>query len=134
MPQIEALSRHCETCDLRIVDTYVDVGSGLHVRPGLRALLRDGRRGAFDVVVVMNVTRFGRRAKIAADALSELDGSGVRVMSVDGLLDTTTASGRTMAAVLIAMETPVSEAADEVRRRFHASTEKSEARTPGRRR
>jgi DNA invertase Pin-like site-specific DNA recombinase len=63
--QSDAILRYAETHGMQIVQTYSDEGkSGLSIdgRPGLQALLEDilARRAAFEVLLVYDVSRWGR--------------------------------------------------------------------------
>ena len=56
----------------KLTNVYSDRASGAKERrPGLHAWLQDGRRGAFDVVVVWRFDRFARSVKQLVDALEE---------------------------------------------------------------
>lgn len=70
-------------------------------RPGLRDLLAFARTG--DTVVVQEMSRLGRSVTGVLELVSELDerGIGLRVLGLG--LDTTTASGRLVLTVLLAV-------------------------------
>ena len=74
--QEEALRRYADCKDLRVVATYEDDGrSGLDLdgRPALRQLLQDvlDSDGAFDVVLVLDVSRWGRFQDVDESAYYE---------------------------------------------------------------
>jgi DNA invertase Pin-like site-specific DNA recombinase len=57
----------------RIVEEYTDMISGAKARrPGLDAMMRDARRGQFDVVLVWASDRIARSTKHFLEVLDEL--------------------------------------------------------------
>lgn len=84
--QKDAIRRYAEASDYEIVATYEDPGrSGLNIegRPALQQLLRDVESGAatFDVVIVYDVSRWGRFQNIDESASYEFrcNVAGVRI-------------------------------------------------------
>jgi putative DNA-invertase from lambdoid prophage Rac len=72
-----------------VVSRYTEVGSAAKRRPAFEAMLADGRRGRFDVLVIWAIDRFGRSMVGNLQDLLELDRLGVTVASVrEGWLDT----------------------------------------------
>src|SRR5450755_4107557 len=59
---------------LEIIEEYTDRISGTKARrPGLDQMMRDGRRGQFDVVLVWASDRIARSVKHFLDVLDELN-------------------------------------------------------------
>jgi site-specific DNA recombinase len=90
-------------------------------RPEFERMMADARSGAFDVVAVYRLTRFARNIKGASIALDELVEHGVDLVSVTEDLDTTTAGGKLMRNMLLAMAEFESERIGEEWRNVHAS-------------
>ena len=88
----------------RLTNVYSDRASGAKERRlGLQALLRDARRGIFDVVVVLRFDRFGRSVKQLVDALEEFRTLGIDFVSHQEALDSSTPMGKAMFTVIAAM-------------------------------
>lgn len=75
---------------------FVDVGvSGAkESRPQLDTMLRECRRGKFNVVVVAALDRLARSTKQLVLAMEEFNALGVQFVSLREAVDTTTAQGR----------------------------------------
>jgi DNA invertase Pin-like site-specific DNA recombinase len=69
----------------------------------LNALMRDARRGAFDVVVVWRFDRFARSIEQLVLALAEFRTLGIDFVSSQEALDTSTPMGRAMFTIIGAM-------------------------------
>jgi len=83
---------------------YSDRVSGTQERrPGLDALMRDARRGAFDIVIVWRFDRFARSVKQLVVALEEFRSLGIDFVSQQEALDTSTSMGKAMFTVIAAM-------------------------------
>jgi DNA invertase Pin-like site-specific DNA recombinase len=95
--RVSTLDQHPETqlYDLRqmaqqrgyqIVEEYTDTISGAKARrPGLDAMMRDARRGRFDVVLVWASDRIARSVKHFLDVLDELNPGSTRLIrEIDG--------------------------------------------------
>lgn len=65
-----------------VVARYEETGSAAKHRPAYERMLRDARRGAFDVLVIWAIDRFGRNMVGNLNDLLELDRVGVQVVSV----------------------------------------------------
>ncbi len=93
-----------QLCDLRqisaergfeSVTVYSDRRSGTKARrPGLDALLRDARNRRFDVVLVASIDRVARSIKHFVQVMNELDGLGIRFLSLAENIDTAGTTGR----------------------------------------
>ena len=86
----------------RLVGTYLDDGyTGTNdKRPGFRRLMRDARRGCFDVVVVHKIDRFYRNAQGMLKVHSELTKNNVLFISLREHIDFTTIWGKLILTVL----------------------------------
>jgi site-specific DNA recombinase len=87
---IELQQDHCDPYVGRkrgiILPAYVDEGKSaftevLAKRPAFVRLLNDAKARKFDVVVVYMYDRFGRKMRVALQAIHELEQSGVKVES-----------------------------------------------------
>lgn len=102
VPEVEQLAAQRGEVVLR----YEETGSAVKHRPAFERMLRDARRGAFDVLVIWAIDRFGRSMVGNLNDLLELDRIGVQVVSVrESWLDT---SGPTR-MLLVAMFSWVAE-------------------------
>ena len=87
-----------------VVRVYSDRMSGSKSdRPGLNALMRDARRGAFDVLVVWRFDRFARSIEQLVLALAEFRTLGIDFVSSQEALDTSTPMGKAMFTIIGAM-------------------------------
>jgi DNA invertase Pin-like site-specific DNA recombinase len=87
-----------------VVQVYRDRMSGAKEdRPGLKALMADARRGAFDVVLVFRFDRFARSIEQLVLALAEFRGLGIDFVSSQEALDTSTPMGKAMFTIIGAM-------------------------------
>lgn len=87
-----------------VVHVYCDRASGgKERRSGLDALMRDARRGAFDVVLVWRFDRFARSVKQLVLALEEFRSLGIDFVSHQESLDTGTPMGKAMFTIIAAM-------------------------------
>jgi len=72
-----------------VVATYEEQGSAVKVRPEFARMMKDAKRGKFDVLVIWALDRFGRSMPGNMADLEELDRLGVQVVSVrESWLDT----------------------------------------------
>ena len=81
---------------------YSDRASGAaDRRPGLDALMRDARRGEFDVVIVWRFDRFARSVRQLILALEEFGSPGIDFISHEESLDSSTPMGKAMFTIII---------------------------------
>ena len=101
----ERPSRHlAEQRGWTVVKVYSDRMSGSKAdRPGLRQLMADARRGAFDVVLVWRFDRFARSIEQLVLALAEFRTLGIDFVSSQEALDTSTPMGKAMFTIVGAM-------------------------------
>jgi len=77
------------TRELTLVSEYTETASAGGVRPQFRAMMEAARLGAFDVLLIWALDRFGRSMIGNVGAVLELDRLGVEVVSVrESWLDT----------------------------------------------
>ena len=110
--RVSTLDQHPETqlYDLRqmaqqrgyqIVEEYTDRISGAKAkRPGLDAMMRDARRGRFDVVLVWASDRIARSVKHFLDVLDELNRLNVEFVSFREQIDTGGPLGRAVVVII----------------------------------
>jgi putative DNA-invertase from lambdoid prophage Rac len=83
------VDRVITTRGLELVKTYEETGSAAKVRPVYDAMMKDAHRGAFDVLVIWALDRFGRSMAGNLAAVLALDAAGVQLVSVrEAWLDT----------------------------------------------
>ena len=110
--RVSTLDQHPETqlYDLRqmaqqrgyqIVEEYADRISGAKARrPGLDAMMRDARRGRFDVVLVWASDRIARSVKHFLDVLDELNRLNIEFISFREQIDTGGPLGRAVVVII----------------------------------
>jgi DNA invertase Pin-like site-specific DNA recombinase len=110
--RVSTLDQHPETqlYDLRqmaqqrgyhIVEEYTDRISGAKAkRPGLDSMMRDGRRGRFDVVLVWASDRIARSVKHFLDVLDELNRLNIEFVSFREQIDTGGPLGRAVVVII----------------------------------
>src|ERR1022692_2051166 len=110
--RVSTLDQHPETqlYDLRqmaaqrgylIVEEYTDMISGAKARrPGLDAMMRDARRGQFDVVLVWASDRIARSTKHFLEVLDELIRLNIEFISFREQIDTGGPLGRAIVVII----------------------------------
>lgn len=102
--QIDFAIKYCELHGLNIVDWYKDDGiSGtipLDERPEGKRLLDDAKSGKFKTVLIYNMKRLGRKARVTLDAIYRLEEYGVTIKSMTEPFDTSTPMGRFVITLL----------------------------------
>jgi DNA invertase Pin-like site-specific DNA recombinase len=84
-----------------IVREYTDKISGTKAkRPGLDELMRDARRGRFDVVIVWASDRLARSVRHFLEVLDELNHLNIEFVSYRENLDTTGPLGRAIVVII----------------------------------
>jgi len=87
-----------------IFEVYADQASGAKEdREGLKRLLADARRGAFQVVMVWRFDRFARTVRQLVLALEEFQALGIDFVSHQESLDTSTPMGKAVFTIIAAM-------------------------------
>src|ERR1700731_1631279 len=93
--QLYDLRQMAEQRGYQIVEEYTDMISGAKAkRPGLDAMMRDARRGQFDVVLVWASDRLARSVKHFLDVLDELNRLNIEFISFREQIDTGGPLGR----------------------------------------
>jgi DNA invertase Pin-like site-specific DNA recombinase len=86
---------------LEVVQEYTDRISGARARrPGLDELMRDARRGRFDVVLVWASDRIARSVKHFLEVLDELNRLNVEFVSFREQIDTGGPLGRAIVVII----------------------------------
>ena len=110
--RVSSIDQHPETqlLDLRqmaaqrgyqIVQEYTDRISGVRAkRPGLEDLMRDARRGKFDIVLVWASDRIARSTRHFLEILDELNRLGVKFASFREPIDTDGPLGRAIVVII----------------------------------
>ncbi len=113
--RVSTVDQHPETqlLDLRqmaaqrgyeIVKEYTDRISGVKARrPGLDELMRDARRGRFDVALVWASDRIARSVKHFLEVLDELNRLGIEYVSLRENIDTAGPLGRAIIVIVAAI-------------------------------
>lgn len=103
--QFDGLRAYATRAGLDIVREFLDVAvSGRKQgRPQLDALMQAARNYAFDCVLVWKFDRFARSTKHLLTALEELDHLGIRFVSIQDQIDTTSPMGKAMFTLIGAM-------------------------------
>lgn len=105
--QEKALRAFAESQGFELVDVVADPGvSGATRpadRPGYCKLLQYAAAGAFSVLLVWKFDRLARHIVFAVNAVAELGQNRIAIRSVTEPIDTATAMGRTIFAVLAGM-------------------------------
>ena len=85
----------------QIVEEYEDRISGAKARrPGLDAMMRDARRGEFDVVLVWACDRIARSTKQFLEVLDELNRLNIKFISFREQIDTAGPLGRAVVVII----------------------------------
>ena len=94
--QVDALGDYARARGFEVFSEYLDEGvSGARTkRPALDRLMKDAHQRKFDAVMVWKLDRLGRSLRHLLTILGELDELGVRFVSLDDAIDTSTAAGR----------------------------------------
>ena len=104
--QREAIEKTVKAQGYKFTKIYADEGiSGSTVkdRPGLRLCFEDGQAGAFDVLIVFSLSRFGRNAQELLQNLSLLKELEITLFSITESIDFSTTFGRAMYGFLSIM-------------------------------
>lgn len=103
--QFDGLRAYAERAGLAIARDYVDVAvSGRKQgRPQLDALMKSARGHEIDCVLVWKFDRFARSSTHLLAALEEFNHLGIRFISVQDQIDTTSPMGKAMFTLISAM-------------------------------
>ena len=94
--QRAALKAYATGMNREIFDEYVDGGysGGTDDRPAFKRLIRDAREKRFDIIAVCKLDRFFRNLRLLLNYLYELEELGIKFVSVQEGLDTSTPYGK----------------------------------------
>lgn len=85
-PEVEQLAR---ARGFEVVKVYEEAASAVKHRPGYTQMMKDAKRGVFDVLVIWAIDRFGRSMSGNLNDVLDLDRIGVTIISVqESWLDT----------------------------------------------
>ena len=99
--QLYDLRQMAEQRGYQVVEEYTDRISGAKARrPGLDSMMRDARRGKFDLVLVWASDRIARSVKHFLDVLDELNRLNVEFVSFRENLDTGGPLGRAVVVII----------------------------------
>ena len=103
--QSDSLYAYAKRAGLAVVREYLDVAvSGRREgRPQLNALMRAARNHEFDCLLVWKFDRFARSTKHLLMALEEFNHLGIRFVSVQDQIDTSSPIGKAMFTLIGAM-------------------------------
>jgi DNA invertase Pin-like site-specific DNA recombinase len=99
--QLHDLKQLAQQRGFEIVHEYTDKISGTRAkRPGLDEMMRDARRGQFDVVLVWASDRLARSVRHFLEVLDELNHLSIEFVSFRENLDTTGPLGRALVVII----------------------------------
>ena len=99
--QLHDLRQMATQRGFEIVHEYTDRISGAKAkRPGLDAMMADGRRGKFDIVLVWASDRIARSTKHFLDVLDELNRINIEYVSFRENIDTAGPLGRAIVVII----------------------------------
>ena len=103
--QVDNLRAYAKRAGLKIGSQYLDAAmSGRKEgRPQLNALMKAARNREFDCVLVWKFDRFARSTKHLLSALEEFNHLGIRLISVQDQIDTSSPMGKAMFTIIGAM-------------------------------
>jgi len=94
--QIAALKAYAKSQGWGIVDEYIDGGfsGGTDDRPAFVRMLHDARQKSFNIITVCKLDRFFRNLRLLLNYLYELEQLGIKFVSTQEGLDTSTPYGK----------------------------------------
>src|SRR5664279_4345858 len=99
--QLYDLRAMAQQRDYQIVEEYEDRISGAKARrPGLDAMMKDARRGRFDVVLVWACDRIARSTKHFLEVLDEMNRLNIEFVSFREQIDTGGPLGRAIVVII----------------------------------
>ena len=93
--QVAALQAYAKSQGWEIVDEYIDGGysGGTDERPALKRLLVDAKQHRFNILAVCKLDRFFRNLRLLLNHLHGLEQLGIKFVSTQEGLDTSTPYG-----------------------------------------
>src|ERR1035437_3209097 len=103
--QVRDLKAYCAARNFTIFRDYIDLGeSGAkNSRPKLDELMADARKRKFDAILVWRFDRFARSTKHLLLALEEFRSLGIRFISYQENIDTTSPLGQALFTIVSAV-------------------------------
>lgn len=103
--QHDACQTHAAAQGWQVVADYVEAGRSAYTedlrrRPAFQQMLADARARRFDVLLVYELSRFARRQRVQFSVAGDLEGLGIRVISVTEPIDPDTIGGFVTYSVL----------------------------------
>jgi site-specific DNA recombinase len=94
--QLAALKAYAKSQDWEVADEYIDGGfsGGTDERPALKRLLADAKQRQFNIIAVCKLDRFFRNLRLLLNHLYGLEQLGIKFMSTQEGLDTSTPYGK----------------------------------------
>ncbi len=94
--QVAALKAYARSQAWEVADEYIDGGysGGTDDRPAFRRMLLDARQKSFNVIAVCKLDRFFRDLRLLLNHLHDLEQLGIKFVSTQEGLDTSTPYGR----------------------------------------
>jgi site-specific DNA recombinase len=102
--QRKRVRAYCAARGWRLTKVYADEGisSAVH-RPAFEAMVEDVLADGVEVIVAMKLDRLGRSAAGLLSLYERLERKGVRIVTIEDGIDTSTANGRLMRTILAAL-------------------------------
>lgn len=102
--QRKRVRAYCEARGWRLSRVYADEGvSSAARRPAFELMVTDVLADGVDVIVAMKLDRLGRSAAGLLSLYERLEKKGVRIVTIEDGIDTSTANGRLMRTILAAL-------------------------------
>jgi DNA invertase Pin-like site-specific DNA recombinase len=98
--QVLSCQKYCESQGWNVIAIVEEVRSTRKSRPKKEELLKSLRRREYDVLVVFRLDRWTRSLSELVQELEDLDGRGVRVVSLHEAIDLSSALGRAMVQLI----------------------------------
>jgi len=94
--QVAALKAYAKSMGWEIFDEYIDGGysAGTDDRPAFKCMINDARRKSFDIIAVCKLDRYFRNLRLLLNYLYELEQLGIKFISTQEGLDTSTPYGK----------------------------------------
>jgi site-specific DNA recombinase len=102
--QRKRVHAYCDARGWRLSRVYADEGvSSAARRPAFEAMIDDVLANGVEVIVAMKLDRLGRSAAGLLSLYERLERKGVRIVTIEDGIDTSTANGRLMRTILAAL-------------------------------
>ena len=104
--QRSKIREYCKNHQHQLTDIYADEGisgGSLRDRKALIKALRDAQSGKFDILIVNDLSRFGRNAQELLNNHKELEQFGIELLSIKEGINFDTPIGKTMLTMLAAI-------------------------------